>query len=68
MVGKSGRTAVWDQLPGLISDFKLDFVIVNEHFDAAAAELRAIFVAQRLRRPDQAQRHAALIRQLLAPL
>ncbi len=29
MVGKSGRTAVWDQLPGLISDFRLDFVIVN---------------------------------------
>ncbi|WP_292386746.1 YmdB family metallophosphoesterase, partial [Mesorhizobium sp.] len=29
MVGKTGRTAVWEQLPGLISDFKLDFVIVN---------------------------------------
>ena len=29
MVGKSGRTAVWEQLPGLISDLKLDFTIVN---------------------------------------
>jgi calcineurin-like phosphoesterase len=29
MVGRSGRTAVWDRLPGLIRDFKLDFVIVN---------------------------------------
>jgi 2',3'-cyclic-nucleotide 2'-phosphodiesterase len=29
MVGKTGRTAVWDRLPGLISDLKLDFVIVN---------------------------------------
>ncbi|TGQ44001.1 MULTISPECIES: YmdB family metallophosphoesterase [unclassified Mesorhizobium] len=29
MVGKTGRTAVWEQLPGLIADFKLDFVIVN---------------------------------------
>ena len=29
MVGRSGRTAVWKQLPGLISDFSLDFVIVN---------------------------------------
>jgi metallophosphoesterase (TIGR00282 family) len=29
MVGKSGRTAVWDRLPGLISDLKLDFVVVN---------------------------------------
>ena len=29
MVGRSGRTAVWQRLPGLVSDFKLDFVIVN---------------------------------------
>jgi metallophosphoesterase (TIGR00282 family) len=29
MVGRSGRTAVFERLPGLISDFKLDFVIVN---------------------------------------
>ncbi len=29
MVGRTGRTAVWDRLPGLIRDFKLDFVIVN---------------------------------------
>ena len=29
MVGKTGRTAVWERLPGLISDLKLDFVIVN---------------------------------------
>ncbi len=44
---------------------EFDYVIVNEHFDAAAAELRAIFVAQRLRRPAQDRRHAALIRVLL---
>jgi metallophosphoesterase (TIGR00282 family) len=29
MVGKTGRTTVWERLPGLISDLKLDFVIVN---------------------------------------
>ena len=45
---------------------EFDYVIVNEHFDAAAAELRAIFVAQRLKRAAQAARHAALIRDLLA--
>jgi len=44
---------------------EFDYVIVNEHFDAAAAELRAIFVAHRLRRPLQARRHAALIADLL---
>jgi guanylate kinase len=46
---------------------EFDYVLVNEHFDAAAAELRAIFVARRLRQPVQAQRHAALIRELLGP-
>ncbi|HEX5693411.1 MAG TPA: guanylate kinase [Arenimonas sp.] len=44
---------------------EFDYVIVNEHFDAAAAELRAIFVAHRLRQPVQAHRHAGLIKELL---
>ncbi|WP_099865405.1 TIGR00282 family metallophosphoesterase [Pararhizobium haloflavum] len=29
MVGRSGRMAVWNRLPGLVSDFRLDFVVVN---------------------------------------
>lgn len=29
MVGRSGRNAVYERLPGLISDYKLDFVVVN---------------------------------------
>jgi len=44
---------------------EFDYVLVNEHFDAAAAELRSIFVAQRLRRAAQEERHAALIQALL---
>jgi len=44
---------------------EFDYVLVNEHFDAAAAELRSIFVAQRLRRTAQEERHAALIQALL---
>ena len=44
---------------------EFDYVIVNEHFDAAAAELRAIFVAHRLRREAQQQRQRALIAELL---
>jgi guanylate kinase len=44
---------------------EFDYVIVNEHFDAAAAELRAIFVTHRLRLVAQAQRHAELIEHLL---
>ena len=45
---------------------EFDYVIVNDHFDAAAAELRSIFVAQRLSRPVQDLRHAALIQALLS--
>jgi metallophosphoesterase (TIGR00282 family) len=29
MVGRTGRQAVWDQLPGLIHDLKIEFAIVN---------------------------------------
>ncbi len=29
MVGRSGRTAVWKRLPGLILDYRLDFIVVN---------------------------------------
>ncbi|ALN74048.1 MULTISPECIES: YmdB family metallophosphoesterase [unclassified Aureimonas] len=29
MVGRSGRTAVYERLPGLIADWRLDFVVVN---------------------------------------
>jgi len=45
---------------------EFDFVIVNDRFETAVAELQAIFVACRLRRPVQAERHATLIRALLA--
>lgn len=42
MVGKTGRTAVWDRLPGLISDLKLDFVIVNGENAAGVSVLPRI--------------------------
>lgn len=45
---------------------EFDYVIVNEHFDAAVSELRAIFQAQRLKRDAQQQRQEALIKALLA--
>lgn len=45
---------------------EFDYVIVNEHFDAAVSELRAIFQAQRLKCDAQQQRHSELIRNLLA--
>ncbi|MEN1956890.1 guanylate kinase [Luteimonas changyuni] len=45
---------------------EFDFVIVNEDFDTAVAEMCAVFGASRLRRDAQARRHQALIRALLA--
>ncbi|MEO8000312.1 MAG: guanylate kinase [Arenimonas sp.] len=44
---------------------EFDYVIVNENFDAAVSELRAIFQAQRLKQAVQQQRHQALIKNLL---
>jgi guanylate kinase len=43
-----------------------DYVIVNEHFDTAVEEMCAIFIASRLRRDLQKERHAGLIEGLLA--
>ena len=45
---------------------EFDYVIVNEHFDTAVAEMCAIFVASRLRRQAQVERHADLIAALLS--
>lgn len=45
---------------------EFDYLIVNEHFDAAVSELRAIFQAQRLKQSAQQLRYAALISHLLA--
>jgi guanylate kinase len=44
---------------------EFDYVIVNEDFGTAVAEMCAIFVASRLRRPMQQDRHRSLIAALL---
>lgn len=46
---------------------EFDYVIINEDFDTAVGEMCAIFVASRLRREAQQQRHAGLIGALLDP-
>lgn len=45
---------------------EFDYLVVNEDFDTAVAEMCTIFGASRLRREAQAQRHADLIAALLA--
>lgn len=44
---------------------EFDYVIVNEDFEVAVAEMCSIFTASRLRRDAQAQRHAPMIEDLL---
>ena len=44
---------------------EFDYVIVNEIFETAVVEMCSIFTASRLRRDAQAQRHAAMIADLL---
>ena len=48
-----------------VDDF--DYVIVNDQFADALADLRAIVATRRLRREAQTKRHAALIADLLKP-
>ena len=45
---------------------EFDFVIVNDDFETAVAEVCAVFTASRLRRATQARRHRQLIQALLA--
>lgn len=44
---------------------EFDFLIVNDDFDTAVRELQSIFLASRLRRAVQTERHAGLIETLL---
>ncbi|MBR9804934.1 guanylate kinase [bacterium] len=43
-----------------------DYLVINDDFAVALAELRAITVAEQLLMPHQMQRHAALLAQLVA--
>ena len=44
-----------------------DYLVINDDFERAAADLVAIVGAARLRRVVQAQRHAAMLGRLVAP-
>ena len=44
---------------------EFDFLIVNDDFETAVREMQSIFLASRLRRPIQAERHTLLVENLL---
>jgi guanylate kinase len=46
---------------------EFDYVIINQEFASAVADLTAIVRASRLRAASQCTRHAALLDSLLAP-
>lgn len=46
---------------------EFDFVVINDDFAQALADLRTIFGSRRLRRDAQIQRHAVLLGDLLKP-
>lgn len=45
---------------------EFDYLIINDDFDKALKEMQAVVLAQRLRILNQCERHATLIRSLLA--
>jgi len=45
---------------------EFDYLVVNDDFDTALAELHAIVIARRVRRQAQCRHHADLLRSLLA--
>ncbi len=46
--------------------YEFDYLVINDQFDTALAELRSLVVANRLRQPRQAGVHAGMIAGLLA--
>lgn len=45
---------------------EFDYLVINDRFETALTELRAIFIAQRQRRAAQLERHPELLRALLS--
>lgn len=45
---------------------EFDYLVINDQFETALTELRAIFIAQRQRRTAQLERHPELLRALLS--
>ena len=43
-----------------------DYVVINDNFDVALAELKSIIIANRLTLAKQQERHAGRIEQLLS--
>lgn len=67
--GKDAPAVIERRLQAAVEEIshysEYDFIVINDHFEAALADLRAILRAERLRLSLQAERHQALLQGLL---
>lgn len=67
--GKDAPAVIERRLQAAVEEIshysEYDFIVINDHFEAALADLRSILRAERLRLSLQAERHQALLRELL---
>ncbi len=67
--GQDGEDVIARRMAAAVSEMshygEYDYLLVNDDFDQALDEFRAIVLARRLRTPVQAQRHRDMIRALL---
>ena len=69
--GQDSEQVIEKRLAGSIHEMQqylhFDYVVINDNFDVALAELKAIIIANRLTLAKQQERHASRILQLLTP-
>jgi len=68
--GQDGEAVIERRMRDAVAEMshydEFDYLVINDDFDTALADLQAIIAARRLRRPVQAARHQGLIADLLA--
>lgn len=68
--GQDGEDVIAERMAKAVHEMshyeQADYLVVNDSFDRALADLQAIFRANLLRRQVQAERHAALLASLLS--
>lgn len=68
--GQDSSEVIEKRLAGSVKEMSqyinFDYIVINDNFDVALAELKAIIIANRLTLAKQQERHASRIQQLLA--
>lgn len=68
--GQDGDDVIARRMRDAVSEMshfaEFDFVVINDDFDIALQDLKAIITANRLRTPLQASRHGEMLNELLA--